>query len=194
MSTTVVARKGGQAAIGADTLACFGPVKESAAYVANHSKIIRVGGSYLALVDEASWPFVLSHYFGKLPEPPLLESVSAIFETAQELHRVLKEEYFLNASAGTDGTGTFESTGLLCLIANRRGIFGLYDLREALEYTKFFAFGSGSPFALGAMHAVYDRANSAEDVVRAGLEAAVEFDTGTGAPIEIHTIQLDRTS
>jgi hypothetical protein len=63
MSTIAVAKKGGQAAIGADTLTCLGTTKESAAYVANYSKIIRVGDNYLAIVGHASWPLVLSSYF-----------------------------------------------------------------------------------------------------------------------------------
>lgn len=193
MSTIVVAKKAGQAAIGADTLSQLGidrlgGTKESAAYVANHSKVLRVGDSYLAVVGQASWPLVLSSYFGSLTEPPRLESVPAIFEAARELHRALKEEYFLNPN--TEADDEFESSQLDCLIANRAGIFGLYALRSVSEYNKFYAFGNGYGFALGAMHAVYDSANSAAEVARAGLAAAAEFDYATGLPMEVHTIQL----
>jgi ATP-dependent HslUV protease, peptidase subunit HslV len=192
MSTIVVAKKGGQAAIGADTLACLGTTKESAAYVANHSKIIPVGDSYLAVVGHASWPLVLSSYFARQKEPPSLESALAIFEAARELHKALKEEYFLNP--GEKSEDEFESSQFDCLIANRSGIFGLYALRSVQEYNKFYAFGSGYGFALGAMHAVYDRASSAEAVVRAGLEASVEFDGPTGLPIEIRSVDLSSNS
>ena len=188
MSTIVVARKGGQAAIGADTLTCLGTTKESAAYVANHSKIIRVGDSYLAVVGHAAWPLLLSSYFARQTEAPSLESARAIFEAARELHRALKEEYFLNPSADSDDE--FESSQFDCLIANRWGIFGLYALRSVQEYTRFYAFGSGYGYALGAMHAVYDKANSAEEVVRIGLEASAEFDGPTGLPIEIRSTHL----
>ena len=192
MSTIVVARKEGQAAIGADTLSQLGATKESAAYVANHSKVIRVGDSYLAVVGQASWPLVLSSYFAGLTEPPRLESVQAIFEAARELHRALKEEYFLSPSAdkNDEENDEFESSQLYCLIANRGGIFGLYSHRSVVEYNKFYALGHGYAYALGAMHAVYETAHGAEEVVRAGLAAAAEFDSATGLPMEVHTIQL----
>jgi ATP-dependent protease HslVU (ClpYQ) peptidase subunit len=192
MSTIVVAKKGGQAAIGADTLTCLGTTKESAAYVANSSKIIRVGDSYLAAVGQASWPLVLFSYFARQKESPSLESALAIFEAARELHKALKEEYFLNP--GENSEDEFESSQFDCLIANRSGIFGLYALRSVQEYTKFYAFGSGYGYALGAMHALYDRASSAEEVVRVGLEASVEFDGPTGLPIEIRSVDLSSNS
>src|SRR5262249_21386298 len=100
----------------------------------------------------------------------------------------LKEDYFLNPSE--DSADEFESSRFDCLIANRSGIFGLYALRSVQEYTRFYAFGSGYAYALGAMHAVYDKANSAEEVVRAGLEASAEFDGPTGLPIEVRSIPL----
>jgi ATP-dependent protease HslVU (ClpYQ) peptidase subunit len=192
MSTVVVAKKGGQATVGADTLTHLGSTKESATYVANHSKVIRVGDSYLAVVGHASWPLVLSSYFAKLTEPPRLDSVQAIFDAAQELHRTLKEEYFLSPDAdkNDEENDEFESSQLYCLIAYRGGIFGLYSHRSVVEYTKFYALGHGYGYALGAMHAVYESAHCAEEVVRAGLAAAAEFDSATGLPMEVHTIQL----
>jgi len=175
-------------AVGADTLCCLGATKESAAYVANHSKIIQVGESYLALAGHASWPLVLTSYFAGLEETPSLDSPQAIFEAAKALHLALKEDYFLDPSS--DSGEEFESSQLECLIANPRGIFGLYRLRSVQEYVRFYSFGSGYKFALGAMHAVYETAGSAEGVARAGLEAAAEFDDGTGRPLEVRTIEL----
>jgi ATP-dependent protease HslVU (ClpYQ) peptidase subunit len=189
MSTIVVARKGAQAAIGADTMCTLGATKESADYIANHSKMLRVGESYLATVGLASWPLVLASYFARRDEPPRLDSVGAIFEAARELHAALRHDYFLQPAG--DSGDEFESTQLDCLIANRRGIFGLYPLRAVQEYTRFYAFGSGYRIALGAMHAAYEAAGSAELVARAGLEAAAEFDDGTGHPIEVRVLELD---
>jgi hypothetical protein len=39
---------------------------------------------------------------------------------------------------------------------------------------------------------VYESAGSAEEVARAGLEAAAEFDDGTGRPFEVLGIELAR--
>ena len=48
MTTISVVRKGGVAAIAADTLTKWGSGKESAKYIANSEKIIQVGDNYIA--------------------------------------------------------------------------------------------------------------------------------------------------
>jgi ATP-dependent protease HslVU (ClpYQ) peptidase subunit len=45
-------------------------------------------------------------------------------------------------------------------------------------------------FALGAMRAAYDADYNAEAIARARVEAAADFDDGTGLPIEIHTTKF----
>jgi ATP-dependent protease HslVU (ClpYQ) peptidase subunit len=40
------------------------------------------------------------------------------------------------------------------------------------------------------MQAAYDQAKTAEEIARAGLEAAAEFDSATSAPFEIHNVPL----
>ena len=42
-----------------------------------------------------------------------------------------------------------------CSIANAHGIFGVYSMRDVIEYERFWASGSGGDYALGAMHALY---------------------------------------
>ncbi len=188
MSTIVVAKKNGIAAIGADTLTKHGYTKQHASFIANHSKIIKIGQSYMAITGDASLWQVLSHYLGHQETPPGLESPDAIFEFARNLHRVMKEEYFLNPRE--DEKDPFESSQLDCLIANSSGIFGLYSLRSVDEFTSYYAFGAGGRFALGAMHAMVQRVDSAEELARVGLEAAAEFDDETGGPFEVKTIKL----
>ncbi len=187
MSTVVVTKKDGQVAIGADTLTTFGHTVESAEYVVNSSKILKVGSNYIAHVGHASWQLILTSLFKKMGKTPALNSPQNIFETARRLHRSLKKDYFLNTDEDEDDP--FESSQFHCLIANPAGIFGLYALRSAQEYTKFYALGSGSPFALGAMHAVHAR-GTAEEIARAGVEAAADFDDTTAAPFEVFTMKL----
>ena len=40
------------------------------------------------------------------------------------------------------------------------------------------------------MHVVYDEAKTVEEVVKAGLQAAAEFDGGTAGPYEMHSMDL----
>jgi ATP-dependent protease HslVU (ClpYQ) peptidase subunit len=190
MSTIVVVRKDGTAVIGADTLTKLGYTCESAEYIRHHSKIIKVGQNFIGVVGHASGGLVMASYFSSLKTKVTWDSQQSIFEMARTMHTSLKDDYFLNPTEDTDDP--FESSQFSCLIANQHGIFGLYALRSVQEYTKFYAFGSGYKFALGAMHAVYNSKMTASQIAKAGLSAAAEFDDATGSPLEIKTVQLKR--
>jgi ATP-dependent protease HslVU (ClpYQ) peptidase subunit len=188
MSTAVVVKKNGYVAIGADTLTTYGSINERAEYIENHSKIVTIGENYFACVGHASIDLVLRDYFARLKSKPRLDSPQDIFKMALRLHQSLKDDYYLNPEE--DKENEFESSQFACLIANPSGIFGLYSLRSVSEYSKFYAFGSGIRFALGAMHAVYEQLESVEEIARVGLLAAAEFDDSTGVPLEVHTLKL----
>lgn len=81
----------------------------------------------------------------------------------------------------------FEETGLQALLANSYGIF---PDRSVLEFSRFYAFGSGLEFALGAMYRAYACGESAETTARARIEATAEFDDHTALPLEVRTVLL----
>jgi ATP-dependent HslUV protease, peptidase subunit HslV len=188
VSTVVVVRKGEAIAIGADTLWKDGSTMMRASRVANHSKILRVGDSYIGFTGTDAWAAVLGRYFARLKEPPQLGSVPDIFETILRLHSVLKDRYGLNPVGGE--RDDFESSQFCLLIANSRGIFGVYPDRSVTEFSTFYAFGSGYRFALGAMHVAYSSLAQPEDIARAGVEASAEFDEDTALPFEVHRVEL----
>lgn len=188
MTTITVARKNGIAAIAADSLGKWGYLKEAAKYIRNSEKIIRVNDNFLAITGPTSAQMVLADYFSADPEEVDLSSVSAIFREWLRLHDALKESYFLNER---DSKARFESSQMDVLIANRHGIFGVSEHRDVQEFSRFSAYGSGSELATGAMFAVYDNpAKSAEDIARLGVEAAAEFDDGTGPPVISYSVAL----
>ena len=112
----------------------------------------------------------------------------AIFETFRRLHPILKEQHFLNPKEEEDDP--YESTQVTALVANARGIFGVYSMREVFEYTRYWAAGSGREFALGAMHALYPRLKTAEAVARAGMAAGTEFDKNSALPMTLYTLAV----
>ncbi len=186
MSTILVVRKGKSLAIGADTLSKHGYTKQGADVIENASKIVKIGNNYMGFTGEASWGLVMSHYMGKLKRLPRLDSPKAIFDFALKAHVKLKDDYFLNPKE--DEKDEFESTRIDCMIANPAGIFGLYSLRSVDQYKRFYSFGSGSSYAVGAMHAIYETA-SVREIAQAGLEAAAAWDDATGGPFEIYEIK-----
>ena len=191
MTTIAVVRKNGYAAIAADTLTKWGTGKESAAYVVNNDKIVQVGSTYLAASGSSTFKTIMRDYFGKPRVAARFDDAMAIFRTWHRFHAALKKEYFL--LAGGEKDDALETTHFDVLLANPRGIFGIGAHRAVQEYAKFYAIGSGTDLALGALYAAYDDpGRDALALARLAVEAAAEFDDGTSLPVIAHRIKLAR--
>jgi ATP-dependent HslUV protease, peptidase subunit HslV len=189
MSTITVVKKNGFAAIAADSLSSWGNNKDIADYIENHQKILHIADSYIAICGATSLKTVLLDYFSSIEEKVSLNNVPQIFKVWKDLHETLKDEYFLNPDE--DEGDSFESTRMDVLIANPHGIFGVSAHRAVQEFSKFYAYGFGREFALGAMYLAFnDEKRAAEEIARSGVEAAAEFDNSTGLPITSYRVAL----
>jgi ATP-dependent protease HslVU (ClpYQ) peptidase subunit len=192
VTTIAVVKKDGYTAIAADTPTKWGSGKESATYVANSDNIVRVGSTYLAASGSATFKVIMRDYFASPKAVACFTDPLTIFKTWQHFHGVLKERYFL--VAGYDKDASLESTRFDVLLANPRGIFGIGAHRTVQEYTKFYAIGSGTDRALGAIFACYDDTKlDPLALARLGVQAAAEFDDATGLPVTAHRIKLARS-
>jgi ATP-dependent protease HslVU (ClpYQ) peptidase subunit len=190
MTTLTVVRKGGTVAIAADTLIKWGSTKESAKYMLNNHKIIRVQDSYVAISGPTAGQLALRDFFATFGEEVRLDSVASIYRTWLVLHKALKHEYFMNPNEGSNGA--YETSRINVLIANPHGIFGVASDRVVQEFARFYAYGRGCEYALGAMYAIYeDPTKSAEDIARLGVQASAEFDDSTGLPIISYVVELN---
>ncbi|SRR5581483_182716 len=189
MTTIAVTKKGGVVAIAADTLTKWGSAKESAGYIVNSEKILKVGQNYVAVTGNATFKMILRDYFLENAEQVRLENPVEIFKTWNRLHAALKERYFLLPEE--DKEDALESSRMDVLIANPNGIFGVSGHRTVQEFSRFYAYGSGSDYALGALWASYDRPNlSAMQIARHAIECAADFDDGTGLPVQCFSVKL----
>ena len=192
MTTLVVVKKAGQVAIAADTLVTFGDTSLSHRFEAN-TKIFKVdtpaGMSYVGMAGTVAHFPVLRKAMAALPKDQLtLGSRDEVFDTFVKLHPILKETFFLQPKE--DDNDPYESSQFTVIIANASGIYGLYSYREIFEFNEFWGIGSGRSFALGAMHACWDKAKTAREVALAGMHAGCEFDKNSGGPIEVFTLKL----
>ena len=191
MTTIAVVRKNGYCAIAADTLTKWGTGKESAVYVANHDKIVKAGDTWLAASGTSTFKMIMRDYFGSRGVPARFDSAINIFKTWQAFHSVLKERYYLVSVNEKDDT--VESSKFDVLLASPHGIFGVGAHRTVQEYRKFYAIGSGTDLALGALFATYDDPRrDALSLARLAVEAAAEFDDATGLPISAHRVRLGK--
>ena len=192
MTTLVIVKKAGQVAIAADTLVTFGDTRLGSRFETN-SKILRLdtpqGVSYVGMAGSVAHFPVLRKAMNALPaEQVLLGSKDEIFDTFTRLHPVLKDQFYLQTKE--DENDPYESSQFSVVIANSSGIFGLYSYREIFEFKQFWGIGSGRSFALGAMHASWDRARSAREVALIGVQAGCEFDKNSAAPVELYTLKM----
>ncbi|MEM1056486.1 MAG: MFS transporter [Bacteroidota bacterium] len=188
MSTLTAVRKGPTVAIAAESLTTFEDTRLPIDNDAAPEKIFAVetvaGTAYVGVVGYTAHFLVLQQALGDVAaseEGLDLGSREAVFETFRQLHPVLKETYYLLPDSGQDGD-PYESSQVSILIASPGGIFGVYDMREVHEYRRYWAMGSGFPYALGAMWARYEALEAAE-VARLGVEAGVAFDRSSAGPV-----------
>ena len=187
MTTIAVVRKGDEIAIAADTLTTFGNTRVADHYKGDHAKILQFGDNHIGICGSSAHHLAVTSLLRK--EKSLdLSTRQAVFETFRHLHPRLKDEYFLNPKE--EDSAPYESSQLEALIANPHGIFSIFSYREAFEYDRFWAVGSGYRYALGAMYAIYDRIDSAAEIARQGAMAGCEFDTSSGGPIVVHCFAI----
>ena len=188
MTTVVVVRKGGTVAIAADTLVTFGDTRLAHGYEAG-MKLFKVGDSWIGMAGTTAHFPVLRRALEALPADELkLHSRDQVFDTFLKLHPKLKDSYYLNTKE--EDADPYESSQFTVLIANASGIFGVYSYREVFEFERFWAIGSGRSFALGAMHAVYEKSKTAREVAETSGRAGCEFDKNSAGPLQTHTLKL----
>ncbi len=188
MTTVVIVRKNGMAALAADTLVTFGDTRLGHGYEAN-DKLFKVGDSWLGMAGTTAHFPVLRRALAALPADELkLHSRDQVFDTFLKIHPKLKETFFLNTKE--EDADPYESSQLTALIANHAGIFGVYSYREVFEFDRFWAIGTGRAFALGAMYAAFDKVKTARELADIGVRAGCEFDKNSSGPVNAHTIKL----
>lgn len=188
MSTITVARVGGRVAIAADALTTFDETRLPPELDAAGEKVVRIGETYVGIVGFTAHFLVVQDALERMEDADLT-SRRGIFETFRALHPVLKDEYYLLPDSGQEGD-PYESTQVSLLVAAPTGIFGVYDMREVHEFSRFWAMGSGAPYALGAMHARWGEAEAlgAGALAALGAEAGCTFDRSSAPPVAVYEL------
>jgi ATP-dependent protease HslVU (ClpYQ) peptidase subunit len=193
MTTIVVVKKGGKAVIASDTLTTFGATRLGSKHDAAPEKILRHKATFFGIAGSAAHQMVLASILNNHEKAKdfSFNDRHEIYESFRKIHPILKEEAYLNAKE--EDNDPYESSQLTALVANAAGIFGVYSMREVFEFDRFWAIGSGRDFALGAMYATYNSTKSAKQIASLGVMAGVEYDTGTGLPLNVATVTLAST-
>ena len=91
-----------------------------------------------------------------------------------------------------DTDSPFGSLDSTFLVVSRTGIFSVSSDLSVLRYGRYFAIGSGAPFALGAVHALYETDLDAPSIAAAAAGAAIDHDVYCGLPLHAASVRETR--
>lgn len=189
MSTIVAVENNGKVCIAADSLTTFGEVRQSNEYDLTSEKILQHEQNYIGIVGSAAHHLVMKHVLETESSLINFQSPLDIYKTFLNLHPILKQQYFLNPKDEDDDA--YESSRIDALIVNKKGIFGVYALREVFQYKNFWAIGAGSEIALGALYAMYKTESDPEKIATCAIEASAEFHTSSALPLTKYCLELE---
>lgn len=182
MTTLVAVRKGPTVALASDSQMSSGPVVISV----KEQKILRIGGAYFGFTGSCASVHAIEHYAETLDRKVHLETRTQLFEFFRDVHKALKDSYFL----ATSDNNEIEGSGAAMLAITQQGIFSVERNRSVHEYHSFIAHGHGREYAFGAAHAAYESKLSASGVARRAIHAASTFDVYTGGEVQVKSIRL----
>ena len=191
MSVAVAIQKGQTIAIAADTQENFG---DRRVLRGDHSssKIMKVGASYVAQTGWGLYENILGDFLAKGPAPRF-RNEREIFVFFNRFWKRMRKDYsFVNDQPMDDDKSPFADLDASFLIVNTAGIFHVTGQMSVTRFTRFDAIGSGGPYALGALHTLYDEKLDAREIARRGCAAAVHFDVSCGGEIDLFTVTLER--
>lgn len=187
MSIAVAVQKDGATVIAADSQENFGDRK---VLQDNHRlvKILTVGTAYMALTGWGLYENILEDYLARAGTPRLHDRLS-VFRFMVRLWREMHRRYSLvNDQPHQDDPSPFADLDSSFLVASRGGLFYVSSNMSVTRFEKYYAVGSGSSYALGALHALYDTDLDAEEIARRACAAAVAFDIYCGGPVDVYRV------
>jgi ATP-dependent HslUV protease, peptidase subunit HslV len=189
MSILVAVRKHGELVIASDSAQTEDGMIVSAEYYVNNNKILKCGESFIGLVGWSCTQDIMESIIREHSGKMKLGNRADIFDSFRFIHTQLKDEYFIETTEDKDQP--VEASQIGALIVGPSGIFEIESYRTVTEYSKFWALGSGKKLALGAMQAVYDNLDSAEEIAQTAVNAACALDDSCAEPIHVHQIIIN---
>jgi ATP-dependent HslUV protease, peptidase subunit HslV len=188
MSIAVAVRKGNQIVLAADTQKNFGSFRVSEGFQPV-DKIRKIGLSWVAATGWALYDNLIDDMLKK-GKRPVLKDRQAIFAFFMKMWRELREKYsFVNDQCDDRQDSPFADLDSDFLIVNPGGIFHVASNMSVTEFDRYYAIGSGSDFAVGALHILYDSDLGPEEIARRAVETAIEFNIYCGGSIQVQSVK-----
>lgn len=189
MSVIVGVKKTGRVAIAADTQSSQGNLRIPGKIKISPLKIHRIGRCYLGMVGSMAHHRVIASLYRRVPKLFDLSNAESIFETLRVIQKPLTEEYFTR----TDEDETdqeYDSNQIFGIVISPEGLFSIQSYREVTEFKNFWAVGTGSEIAIGALEVAHSSTKSAKSIAETAVNAACQYDLYCGLPLVSYSMAL----
>jgi ATP-dependent protease HslVU (ClpYQ) peptidase subunit len=187
MSIAVAVKSKGRIVIACDTKRTFGSGEVSDANLTD-LKIRGVGDAYLATTGWGLYSNILDDYLSTKRRTRLTDQRS-IFAFFRVFWKELHQRYSFVSDQRPDDESPFGDLDASFLIASSHGIFSVACDMSVTEFQQYYAIGSGAPYALGALHALYRDGVDPEPIARTAVSAAMALDIYCGGSVVPFTVR-----
>ena len=184
MSIIIAVRKNGRTIVASDTLTSFGDSHRLPPENTTTSKVRIVGAVILGGAGWGVYDQILDAHLDPDDPPPLSNELD-IFEFFVDLWKAMHDNYTLVNDQSQSKDSPFGDLDSSFLIAAHEGIFKVSSDLAVTRFEQYYAIGSGSDYALGALHQLYELEIDAMTIARRAVETAVAFDAYCGGKIRI---------
>jgi len=181
MSIAVAVRSQGRIVIACDTKRTFGSGELPEANLTD-MKVRRVGAAYLAATGWGLYSNILDDYLSTRRNARLVDERS-IFSFFRVFWKDLHERYSFVSDQRHDEESPFGDLDASFLITSAHGIFSVACDMSVTEFKQYYAIGSGAPYALGALHALYEDGVDPTQVAHKATQTAMALDLYCGGTV-----------
>lgn len=192
MSIALAVRTRSEIVIAADSRRTFGSGAVPESNLVD-VKIRKAGSAYLAATGWGLYSNILDDYL-MTKRSVRLTDVRSIFTFFRHFWKDLHERYSFVSDQRDGDESPFGDLDASFLVVNDRGIFSVACDMSVTEFKQYYAIGSGAPYALGALHALYKESADPESMARRAVESACALDIYCGGEIAVRKVRARRKS
>ena len=186
MSIAVAVKSRGRVVIACDTKRTFGSGEVTESNLTD-VKIRPIGPAYIAITGWGLYSNILDDYLRTRRNVRLTDQ-HTIFSFFRVFWKDLHERYSFVSDQRHDDESPFGDLDASFLVVNRNGIFCVACDMSVTQSEQYYAIGSGAPYGLGALHAVYGENADPEEVASKAVEAAIALDLYCGGAVTTYSV------
>jgi ATP-dependent protease HslVU (ClpYQ) peptidase subunit len=186
MTIVVAVRRSGAVAIASNRGSGLGSKQLNPPNFARR-QLVMCGDVVIGNTGWGNYPLLMEAFVERAkPSPPHTERAVLMF-VRDMLSFLMNEKLVVDDQPGSDES-PFPQLDSELMFATPRAIFHVTAHMSVIQMTRFSAIGSGADFALGALHALYDRMDDPAGLAIAAARAAETFDDDCNGGIEVMTV------